>query len=223
LQTTENNYHLIEFSIYDFQFKLKPTEEKMQRPSKEQIRLLPLYMGLDLDNINIIENEQDAQQALATLSDVSWLGFDTETKPIFRKGVVCPGPTLIQLATASQAFLFPTRFPAAMSAAKLLLGNPNIKKIGFGLSGDIKELRNKLNINLENTLDLSVALKKLAGEKNQIGARAAVAMVLKSRLPKGAQQSNWGSYPLSKHQIHYAANDAHCAICIANTLNLKSM
>jgi ribonuclease D len=194
----------------------------MQRPTKEQIRALPLYVGVELDNIKLVENELDAQQALMTLNNVSALGFDTETKPIFRKGVVCPGPTLIQLATPSVAFLFPTRFPAAVSAAKVLLSNPNIKKVGFGISGDIKELRNKLDINIVNTLNLAVVLKNLVGEKNQIGARAAVAMVLKSRLPKGAQQSNWGAYPLSKKQICYAANDAHSAICIANVLDDKN-
>ncbi|PKG37848.1 3'-5' exonuclease [Psychromonas sp. Urea-02u-13] len=194
----------------------------MQRPSKEQIRLLPLYVGLGLSEIHIVENEQDAQQALAVLSTETSLGFDTETKPIFRKGVVCPGPTLIQLSTPTMAFLFPTRFPAAVSAASVLLSDPLIKKIGFGTNGDVKELRNKLAINMVNTLNLAVALKNLVGEKNQIGARAAVAMVLNARLPKGAQQSNWGAYPLSKNQIYYAANDAHSAICIANTLNLKN-
>ena len=194
----------------------------MQRPSKDQIRAMPLYIGLEFENIKLVESAQDAQQALAVLSKTSALGFDTETKPIFRKGVVCPGPTLIQLATDSQAFLFPTRFSDAVSAAREILSNPAITKIGFGISGDIKELRNKLNIDMHNTLNLSVALKNLVGEKNEIGARAAVAMVLKSRLPKGAQQSNWGAYPLTKKQIYYAANDAHSAICIANVLNLKT-
>jgi len=69
-----------------------------------------------------------------------------------------------------------------------------------------------------NTLDLSIALKNLSGEKNTIGARAAVAMVLKLRLGKGAQTSNWGAYPLQRSQIQYAANDAHSAICIAEKL-----
>ncbi|MCP5078475.1 MAG: 3'-5' exonuclease domain-containing protein 2, partial [Psychromonas sp.] len=141
-------------------------------------------------------------------------------KPIFRKGQVSPGPTLIQLSTESSAFLFPTRFPVAVSCARLILSNPNIKKIGFGISGDIKELRNKLDIDIVNTLNLSVALKNLVGEKNEIGARAAVAMVLKLRLAKGAQQSNWAAYPLTKNQIHYAANDAHSAICIVNAINV---
>jgi len=64
-----------------------------------------------------------------------------------------------------------------------------------------------------------VTLKKLAGEKNPIGARAAVAMVLHKRLGKGAQKSNWGTYPLKNHQIKYAANDAHCAICVLKMLD----
>jgi ribonuclease D len=190
----------------------------MQRPTKDQIRELPLYIGLDLLDIKIIENELDAADALKALENEDCLGFDTESKPVFRKGEVSPGPTLIQLATESKAFLFPTRFPFAVSSAGKILSNPNIKKVGFGLSGDNKELRTKLNINIVNTEDLSVKLKHLAGEKNSIGARAAVAMVLKARLGKGAQKSNWGAYPLKNNQILYAANDAHSAMCIEKKL-----
>lgn len=193
----------------------------MERPTKEQIRELPLYVGLDLLDIKIIENELDAAEVLKELANEACLGFDTESKPIFRKGEVSPGPTLIQLATESRAFLFPTRFPFAVSSAMEILSNPNIKKVGFGISGDNKELRHKLNINIVNTQDLSITLKNLAGEKNRIGARAAVAMVLKSRLGKGAQKSNWAAYPLKKNQILYAANDAHCAICIEKSLRKK--
>lgn len=192
----------------------------MERPTKEQISQLPLYIGLGLSDIHIIENEVEAEQALKALENETRLGFDTESKPIFRKGQVSPGPSLIQLATESQAFLFPTRFPSAVAAAKHILSNPKIKKIGFGIKDDNKELRNKLDIDISNTQDLSVTLKQLAGEKNTIGARAAVAMVLGKRLGKGAQKSNWGAYPLKEHQILYAANDAHSAICVERALVL---
>jgi ribonuclease D len=185
----------------------------VERPTKEQIRELPLYTGLDLVNIKIIENEVDAENVLKVLENQVCLGFDTESKPTFRKGEMTAGPTLIQLATASKAYLFPTRFPAAVSAAMKILTDPSIKKVGFGIKGDSKELRTKFNINISNTLDLSVKLKKITGEKNTIGAKCAVAMVLKLRLAKRAQTSNWGAYPLNKSQILYAANDAHCAIC----------
>ena len=194
----------------------------MELPTKEQIRELPLYVGLEFVNIQIIENERDAAQALGELSNEVCLGFDTESKPIFRKGEISPGPTLIQLATESKAFLFPTRFASAVSSARAILSNIKIKKVGFGISGDIKELRTKLDIDIVNTQNLSARLKNLIGEKNPIGARAAVAMVLKQRLGKGAQKSNWGAYPLKKRQIQYAANDAHSAICIAKLLDMKS-
>jgi ribonuclease D len=192
----------------------------MERPTKEQIRELPLYVGLELDKIKIVENEQDSVQALDELNIETCLGFDTESKPIFRKGVISPGPALIQLATESKAFLFPSRFPSALSSARTILSNQNIKKIGFGINDDIKELRTKLDIDTVNTQNLSVMLKDLIGAENSIGARAAVAMVLKMRLGKGAQKSNWGAYPLKKNQILYAANDAHSAICIAISLGM---
>lgn len=195
----------------------------MKRPTKDQIRELPLYIGLALDDIQIVESELEAAEALNYLKSEVCLGFDTESKPIFRKGEVSPGPTLIQLATESKGFLFPVRFPLALATARAILSNPDIKKVGFGLNGDNKELRSKLDIDIVNTEDLSVKLKHLAGEKNRIGARAAVAMVLKARLGKGAQKSNWGAYPLKDNQILYAANDAHSAISIEISLGSISV
>jgi len=192
----------------------------MQRPTKEEIRALPMYQGLALADIEIIDNELAATEALKRLSQELCLGFDTESKPIFRRDQVSVGPTLIQLATESSAFLFPTRFPAALAAAQKLLTSPKIKKVGFGINEDSKELRAQFNINIVNTEDLSITLKNLVAEKNRIGARAAVAMVLKSRLGKGAQKSNWAAYPLKDNQILYAANDAHSAICVKNQLRL---
>ena len=194
----------------------------MIRPTKEEIRELPLYTGLALNDITIIESKHDAADALKKLKAEVCLGFDTETKPIFNKGEKSPGPTLIQLSTQKKAYLFPTRFPDAVAAAREILSDPKIEKVGFGIKGDNKELRNKLNIEIANTQDLSITLKNLASEKNSIGARAAVAMVLKSRLGKGAQKSNWGAYPLKSSQILYAANDAHSAICVLNALNAKN-
>lgn len=194
----------------------------MERPTKEEIIALPMYAGLDLSNIIIVENEDDAEQALKILENETCLGFDTESKPIFQKGQVSPGPSLIQLATETKGFLFPTRFPEAVAAVATILANPDIQKVGFGLKDDNNELRNKLNIDIVNTKDLSVTLKQLVGEKNSIGARAAVAMVLGKRLGKGAQKSNWGAYPLKNNQILYAANDAHSAICIEQALIRKN-
>jgi ribonuclease D len=195
----------------------------MKRPSKDEIRAFPLYAGLKLADIHLVENAQQAAQALAALENEAYLGFDTESKPTFRKGQKSAGPTLIQLATEKTSYLFPTRFSTAVAAARALLSNPNIQKVGFGLRGDNKELRNKLAIDIVNTLDLSVVLKNMLQEKNTVGARTAVAMVLKQRLGKGPQTSNWAAYPLHNSQIQYAANDAHAGICIANALDIENI
>jgi ribonuclease D len=192
----------------------------MKRLSKAQISELPNYQGLTLENIRIVESEQDAAYAISVLSNEKVIGFDTESKPTFKKGEKSAGPTLIQLATASQGFLFPTRFTCAVAAAQKILSDSGIKKVGFGLKGDRKELHSKLEIELVNSQDLAVELRKMIDDKNDIGAKAAVAMVLGQRLLKGAQLSNWGAYPLKKQQVEYAANDAHAAICVANKISI---
>lgn len=56
----------------------------------------------------------------------------------------------------------------------------NIQKVGFGIKGGNKGLRDKLDINIVNTQNLSIELKNIVGDENKIGARAEVAMVLKS-------------------------------------------
>lgn len=191
----------------------------MQRPSKTQINQLPRYTGLSMKSICIVNNADTAKMALSELEQQCCLGFDTESKPTFRKGQHRAAPALIQLASMERAFIFPTRFECALDVARKLLSNENIKKVGFGLKPDRKELRTKLGVELINSQDLAVELRKLTGDKNDIGARAAVAMLLNQRLSKGAQLSNWGAYPLSEQQIKYAANDAHAAICVANILS----
>ena len=90
----------------------------MKRLTKEQIRELPLFMGLDNSDIYVIENDRDATKATMELKKKSCLGFDTESKPLFQKGEFNAGPTLIQLATESEAYLFPVRFLSALAAAK---------------------------------------------------------------------------------------------------------
>jgi len=191
----------------------------MRRLTKDEVEALPIYSGLALDNITIVDNEEDAENALMVLSRERCLGFDTESQPMYRKGEVSAGPTLIQLSTVSQAYLLPVRCLAAVSVARDILSNSTIKKVGFGLSGDHKSLQRTLNICLSHSEDLSLTLKKIAKDKNPVGAKAAVAMVLNACLDKGAQRSNWGVYPLKKHQVLYAANDAHAAICIKVALN----
>lgn len=186
----------------------------MERLSKEQIRSLPLYEGVPIKDIHVIKNKWAALKAVKILEQYTVLGFDTESKPTFKKGEVSKGPHLIQLSCPEKTYLFPTRFVPAIEEIKVILSNPNIKKVGFGVSGDKATIYRNFGINLRNTEDLSQKVKKFTGLDQRVGARAAVAMLFKLRLSKSAQKSNWALFPLEEHQIKYAANDAYSALCV---------
>ena len=186
----------------------------MERPTKDQIRELPIYEGISLENIIIVTKKEAAIQAITELEKHTCLGFDTESKPCFKKGEVNEGPHLIQVATKSKVFLFPTKFHNNFSGLEKILSNPQIKKVGFGLKEDKKILFKKFGIRLVNSEELSSKVMHFAQVKQRVGARVAVAMFFNQRLPKGAQRSNWSIFPLKEHQKKYAANDAHSALLI---------
>ena len=179
---------------------------------------MPLFTGIHPDNIKVVTDKKEADAAAAELSKYSCLGFDTESKPCFNKGESSTGPHLIQISSLEKAYLFPTKFPETIDAINQVLSNPNIKKVGFGLTNDRKILKGKFGITLESAEELSTKVKRFAGVKENVGARAAVAMFFQQRLSKGAQTSNWAKFPLQEHQIKYAADDAYAALCIAKKL-----
>ena len=186
----------------------------MERLTKEQIQFLPMYDGLSLDNIIVVTQASDAISAIEELKKHAILGFDTESKPCFKKGEISDGPHLIQLSTKTKAFLFPTKFIENFTEIEDILSDPTLKKVGFGLKEDKKMIFRKFGIKLENTVELSSKVMHFAQVTQRVGARAAVAMFFNQRLSKGAQRSNWSVFPLKDHQKIYAANDAHSALLI---------
>jgi ribonuclease D len=189
-------------------------EVPFNRPTKEQIRELPVYQGVDLANIIVVTNRGEAIAAVSELIKHPVLGFDTESKPTFKKGEVSSGPHLIQLSCLSKTFIFPTIFPEAVEETAQVLSNASIKKVGFGLADDKKIILQKFGIKVENTLELSSKVQKFTGVKQKVGARVAVAMLFGQRLTKSAQTSNWAAFPLQDYQLKYAANDSYSALCV---------
>ena len=80
-----------------------PPPAMTARISKEDINLLPL--GSWEGPVVVVQRVDDLEPALARLASADLLGFDTETRPAFRKGQSFP-PSLLQLATADEVFLF---------------------------------------------------------------------------------------------------------------------
>lgn len=182
--------------------------------------VLPAYPGIALEQVMLVRTAADAQRAYQAMRLADFLGFDTESKPIFFKGQASDGPHLIQLATDDQAYLFPVAHLAAADAAaiitvlKALLESPTIVKLGFGLRDDNQRLRAKFNIEPCAVLDLSRVMR--VNKHQEMGAKAAVAKYLGMTLKKSKKisTSNWASARLSERQIQYAADDAQVALLV---------
>ncbi len=168
--------------------------------------------------IEVVEpSEFDAVVARLQVDQV--LGFDTETRASFERGVQHP-LSLIQIATANTCYLFQHAILGEQFIQlKALLEDETILKVGVGLRSDVHALRRQWGINVASTLDLNWALAQLGAEK-EMGTRQLVAALLGARIdkPKKVTLSNWQHVPLSSAQIHYAAADALAALKCFNAL-----
>ena len=63
--------------------------------SKAEINQLPLLKCSAA--VHLVREDSELEEALATVAENDLLGFDTETRPAFRKGQCYP-PSLLQLA-----------------------------------------------------------------------------------------------------------------------------
>lgn len=176
---------------------------------------LPPYPGIGLADITLVTSEMLADEARAALLATDAVGFDTESKPTFQKGEASTGPHLVQLATDTHAWLFPTTVAGGLPTLKAVLESTTVRKIGFGLGNDRSALQSRLGIALANVLDLGEVLRG-PGHRGTVGAKMAVAHFFGQRLQKSKKTgtSNWAAPRLNERQKLYAANDAHVAIKI---------
>ena len=111
LQTNSDNADSEKLSNIDENIKeissFKNNKRFPERLGKEHIKTLPIR-AFD-GKIHLITDVKDVSDAIKTLRECSVLGFDTETRPVFRKGVK-HNVSLLQLSTSKEAFLFRLNF-----------------------------------------------------------------------------------------------------------------
>jgi ribonuclease D len=179
----------------------------VKKITKEEVNALPLikYEG----EYKIIDRPEDVAPAIADLSENWLIGFDTETKPAFKKGQVYP-VALLQLASENMAYLFRLLETGVTDEMIALFENPNVTIAGIGIRDDIKDLQKLRDFDPVRFVDLNEMGRKLKFES--IGARNFAGIFLKGRISKSQQVSNWENEELTEAQISYAATDAW--ICI---------
>ena len=171
--------------------------------SREEMANLPIrrYEG----EVCLVTTSRDLDRALADIRLESVVGFDTETRPAFKKGESHP-PCLVQAATARAVYLFQLRQLDVFQVLAELLAEPRIVKVGVALANDLRPLKLLFPFIERNVLDLGVIARR--SSLSQTGLRNLAGIFLGFRIPKGARTSNWAAPRLTAAQITYAATDA---------------
>jgi ribonuclease D len=190
-------------------------------PSKEQIALLAPFERLGLDRIALVASPNQAEMACEELATSAHWGFDTESKPTFRKDEVSEGPHIVQLATLDKAWVFQLHDTACRAMVAELLALRGVTKAGFGLGDDRKRITAKLGVEPADVLELNTVFRQ-QGYRKEMGVKGAVAVLFNQRFIKSkkATTSNWANPRLSEAQLVYAANDAYAAIRVFHALGL---
>jgi ribonuclease D len=168
-----------------------------------------LELGQFDGEVIMAHSKREVQDVLDILWKEEVIGFDTETKPSFRKGVK-NNVSLVQMATPEQAFLIRLNHTGVTADLRDLMSSPKITKVGIALRDDLKDLQELSSFDPAGFVELNQLVKQIGIESN--GLRKLAAIILGIRVSKSAQTSNWENEVLSEKQIRYAATDAW--VCI---------
>lgn len=181
------------------------TKNKIYRKTISPVELNSLPLNSFKGNIWVIEDLEGINEVLPLIWKAKYLGFDTETRPSFRKG---PNNriALMQLATDNDAFLFRINTTKLPDALVRILTDPDLIKVGVAIRDDIKGLQKYSGFVPAGFVELQNYVSDFGIENN--GLRKLAGIVLGFRISKRYQVSNWENKKLSEGQIQYAATDA---------------
>lgn len=175
--------------------------------TSEEIRSLsPATFG---GEVEIVDNDDSMKKACDYLAKCSLLGFDTETKPAFKVGVMNK-VALLQLTDGKRCFLFRL---CRMQLDRLIikiLENKDIIKVGVDVKGDIRDLNKLRRFDPRGFVELQNEVAQFGIEDKSL--RKIAAIVTGKAVSKAQRLSNWEGRELTPAQQRYATVDA--TICL---------
>lgn len=164
--------------------------------------------------------DNDSKLKEINLTNFKILGFDTETRPSFKKNI-SNRISIIQLADENNAYLFYLKRLSNKDKIIEILNSENIIKVGAGIKDDMRKLKESLGSKVEpkSFLDIQQMVKSFNFNKSNL--KFLTALFLNKRIIKSSQTSNWEKYPLTEKQQLYAATDAW--VCLKIYKELKKI
>ena len=155
--------------------------------------------------IVLVDNLKTFYEVFPRLLKSDLLGFDTETRPTFKKGKK-NAVSLIQLSTGDLACLFRINKIGIPNELVDLLSDHAIIKAGVAVHDDIRFLKVVRKFAPEGFVDLQTLVKDFGIQSS--GLKKLAAIVLGFRISKRQQVTDWEAEHLSEAQQIYAATDA---------------
>lgn len=201
--------------------KLVTLLERFNNPNFNSDLLEPYTIGQR--KIYIIRKPAQVKKAVRELLKSEIIGFDTEQRPTFKKGEKQKEISIIQMATKEGCYIFQMCFIQDKSSIIEIIANKGIKKVGFDLRNDYKELTKQFGIQPQNIFDLSPFMKNELRHKNQIGVKNSVSLILLKKMQKSKKVAltNWENDNLTEQQIKYASEDATAPFDIYESININ--
>ncbi|MDE6431717.1 MAG: 3'-5' exonuclease domain-containing protein 2 [Duncaniella sp.] len=181
--------------------------------TKEQLSGLPTveYHG----TITVLETIPEALEALRYLRGCETVGFDTETKPNFRKGQTNT-VSLIQISTLDHSFLFRLNKLGFFDELREFMECDDVVKVGLSLRDDFHVLHRVAPFEPNNFIDLQEIVKSYHISDSSL--QKIYCIIFNGRISKSQRLSNWEAAQLSPGQQTYASIDAWACLRIYNYL-----
>jgi ribonuclease D len=155
--------------------------------------------------IHVIDSPEDATEAAEYIGKHKLIGFDTESKPNFRKGS-SNRVSLLQLAIPGEVFLFRLLETGLPDELIKIFEDEEIVFMGVAIRDDIGKLQGIRNFKAAGFLELQKYSSFFKIEDNSLKKLAAIVMGI--RISKSQQLSDWEATTLTEAQMRYAATDA---------------
>ncbi len=175
----------------------------MHRLTNEEIELLPSdsFSG----RIVLVDSPDSVNAAVAELRQEKLLGFDTETRPSFTRGVIY-GVALLQLSSETTTWLIRINRIGLPPEVAQILADDSILKVGAAIRDDIRGLQKKYPFKPANFVDLQTLARENGLE--DFSLKKLAAHVLGVKISKRQRLTNWEAPQLSPSQQTYAATDS---------------